>query len=277
VSATYSYPSELDTGRCQEQEDDDMSNDVGWAPATLDDLVRRAGFVFIGTIQQLASTTLAQVPTSEQTALVRVDEYLHGPRLLAAYTGRDITLQLREPRQVHVEHQALFFASGWVYAEGIGLREIGHLALGAVAADISTLRERLAEARRRVADQDLQRRIAGAALVVVGRVTQTATVERAERRPRREHDPDWLAATLAVDSVVREERSEQQTVVVLFPSSTDIAWRAAPKFTAGQSGIWLLRKQLIRELDQEAYTALDPQDYQPLDQRARLEALLPGI
>lgn len=254
-----------------------MSNNITWTPAAMDDLVRRAGYVFIGTIQQLAATTIAQIPTSERTAVVRVDVYLDGPLLLAAFTGKDITLQLREPREAHVEHQAIFFASSWVYAEGIGLHEIGHLALPGMAADTSTLRGRIAEARRRVADQDLQRRIADAALVVVGRVTRTAVVERAEHPTRREHDPDWWEAVLSVDTVLRGERHEQQRIVVLFPGSTDIAWRAAPKFAAGQAGIWLLRRQSIREVDQEAYTALDPQDYQSLDQLARLQALLLDI
>jgi hypothetical protein len=254
-----------------------MSNNVGWAPAALDDLVRRAGFVFIGTIQQPAASTVAQIPASERTAVVRVDEYLDGPQLLAAFTGKDITLQLREPREAYIERQALFFASSWVYAEGIGLREIGHLALPVIVAETSTLHGRITEARRRVADQDLQRRIADAALVVVGRVIETAVVEYAEGRLRREHDPDWVEATLAVDTVLRGERPEQQTVVVFFPSGTDIAWHAAPKFTAGQSGIWLLHKQLIRELDKWAHTALDPQDYHPLDRLARIQALLPGM
>lgn len=77
-----------------------------------------------------------------------------------------------------------------------------------------------------------------------------------------------------------------------FPSSMDVMWHRAPKFRPGQKGVFVLHSQekeaprAAAELalaagaaaPAEAYTALNPNDFQPIDQpaaRARTERALP--
>jgi len=66
--------------------------------------------------------------------------------------------------------------------------------------------------------------------------------------------------------------------VVLFPASIDVMWADAPKFQAGQEGVWLLRTERVpaaaTELFPSVYTALDPKDFQPRDRVERVQRLL---
>ena len=89
-----------------------------------------------------------------------------------------------------------------------------------------------------------------------------------------EHAPLWQEAVIAVDEVHKGGRARKQ-VVVRFPSSSDVRWYQAPKFHAGQEGVFLLHKQqaggarakaMGAPLKGEQYTALHPEDFQPLDQ-----------
>jgi hypothetical protein len=146
-------------------------------------------------------------------------------------------------------------------------------------------------------DPALQERVADADVVVTGKVSavrlpaETAPgptmASAAPAAPKRisEHDPLWREAVIHVDSVVKGEHPDD-TVVVRFPSSTDVRWHKAPKFHPGQEGVWMLRKQEVHTHPAAglaavpraagavaavpAYTALNPLDFQPAQ-------LLPGI
>jgi hypothetical protein len=58
-----------------------------------------------------------------------------------------------------------------------------------------------------------------------------------------EHNPDWQEAVITVDSMIKGPASAR--VVVRFPGSLDIAWHRLPKFTAGQTGTFLLHKDTM--------------------------------
>lgn len=49
----------------------------------------------------------------------------------------------------------------------------------------------------------------------------------------------------------------------------DVAWINAPKFKAGQEGIWILHK----DPKTDAYTVIDPLDFQTKDQVGNVKAL----
>src|SRR5262249_5096060 len=80
---------------------------------------------------------------------------------------------------------------------------------------------------------------------------------------------------------------DSRQVTVLFPASTDVRWYKAPKFQAGEKGLFILHKTKIktdehRELrglapeeggEVEVYTALHPDDVQPLKQQYAIKAL----
>src|SRR5206468_5301908 len=122
-------------------------------------------------------------------------------------------------------------------------------------------------------------------LIVTGRVT-SVRVPAAEAKAKAmaggrtterisEHAPMWQEAVIDVDAT-HKGRERRKQVVVRFPSSTDVRWYHAPKFHAGQEGVFLLHKQQVPAARAKAasltalkppeYTALHPGDFQPLEQ-----------
>ena len=82
---------------------------------------------------------------------------------------------------------------------------------------------------------------------------------------------------------------QSKQVNVLFPASTDVRWYKAPKFQAGQKGLFVLHKTKIKTEEHhelralapegaphevEVYTALHPADFQPLKQKAVIKAMI---
>lgn len=242
------------------------------ASSAAEALVQQAGFIFAGTVQRLGAVTMAGIPT-ERAAVVRVDSPLSASALLQAQVGRDLTVELRAPEELAAGQQAVFFADGWVYGQSIALRQVGHWP---ISDNLTRLRQDVVEARQRLADGEIQRRLAGAKVVVAGTVAQTAEITRDEGAPEREHDPRWVEAVIAVDLVLRGT-PEAKSVVVLFAGSRHIAWRDAPKLSVGQSGIWILREDTIAELDRAVLVLVDPRDSWPLERLWHIQALLGGI
>jgi hypothetical protein len=76
----------------------------------------------------------------------------------------------------------------------------------------------------------------------------------------------------------------------MFPSSTDVRWYRAPKFHAGQRAVFLLHKTTVKadahhELralaaaagaaeDVDVYTALHPEDVQPITDQGAVKAMI---
>ena len=80
-------------------------------------------------------------------------------------------------------------------------------------------------------------------------------------------DREFIRAFQVMDRVKGE--SDQKTIPLFYPNSTDVKWYKSPKFRVSQEGIWILRRKEIGE-----YTALDPLDFQRTDQLERIRRLL---
>ncbi len=240
------------------------------------DLVRQARFIFKGTIQKLNAATMSVVPVTDSTAIVKVEQVFQAPETLGDYTDQDITVQLGDPKGAKEGQQAVFFANSWLYGESIAVVEVGRVA----PEDLTQLRQQIADANRSIADEELQSRVAGAELVVVGKVLKTNPApEELRRGPITEHDPDWWEAIIEVESVEKGELPEGP-VIVLFPNSTDEMWIDSPKFEVGQEGLWILQKDQQEKawpiMRIPGRTALHPLDFQRKDQRERITALIQG-
>src|SRR4029077_19308499 len=69
---------------------------------------KRASFIFTGTVQALKRATVPNVPLSERTVVVRVDEVVRGSGALSHLAGRDITVQLGDRERVRPGQAATF-------------------------------------------------------------------------------------------------------------------------------------------------------------------------
>lgn len=250
-----------------------------------------ARFVFQGTVKKAKASTLKGVPVSDRTVVVRVDRAIHAPEALSDYTGHDITVLLAPGERAEPGQTLIFYTNGWIFGEGVAVQSIGHEE--ATTPKVAALSSHPDEPARSLETRDALAQADRADLIVTGRVaavrllageakargTAMASGRTSERIS--EHTPLWQEAVIAVDEVHKGSRAKKQ-VVVRFPSSTDVRWYQAPKFHAGQEGVFLLHKQQIggarakamgAPLRGEEYTALHPGDFQPLDQLPRIRLI----
>lgn len=237
---------------------------------SLDDLVEKAKFIFAGDVVKLNASTLPTVPATPKTAVVRVTDVLTGDELLTALVGQEITVEMLQPAVVE---KTVFFTNVVVYGNSVEVVELAHQPVGDGGA--AAMRARIAEALRRNKERGLLARIQNAERVVAGKVDSVRRTGNAQRRS--EHDPMWATAVIKVSSVLKGLREEQ--VEVLFPTSNDEMWVDAPRFAQGQSGVWILRRErhergVPRPIG--VLTALQPGDFQPLSELARLRDLIAG-
>jgi hypothetical protein len=263
---------------------------------THEQLIRRARFVFEGTVQKDTGGEVPGLPGA-RAAVVRVDHIVQGPDKLTAFEGREVTVILQKDERVQVGERAMFYTNGAYVGDTLAVESIGHLALPAAAVGMRALARPAAVLHRR----DLQERLDSADMVVVGRVSSVrlpppepgmralvaGPAGAGPRRPISEHDPDWREAVIDVDHVEMGGTKRKQ-VVVHFPASDDVRWHKAPKFTPGQEGVFILHRTppeagppaarlAVRALAApapETFTALHPADVQPADRQDEINTLV---
>jgi hypothetical protein len=241
--------------------------------AQVDKLLADSRFVFRGTVTKAGGTTMPDsVPASEGTAVVRIDEVLVAPDTLGDFSGREVTVLLLKRGSVKTGESAVFYTNGAVYGRSLAVREVGRMR--AEGAGFAALREQVSEAKQRAADLSLARRLEQADVVVSGTVTLIREPRAAQGTTRvTEHDPGWREAVVRVGTLLKGASAQQGEVTVLFPTSTDVMWYRAPRFTKGQQGVFILRREVKPELRLEGLTALDPLDFQPVQQLERIRRL----
>jgi hypothetical protein len=229
------------------------------------ELARQANVIVEATVVRLHAVNVSAVPASDSTLVVKVGRVYEAPRSIAGLAGAEITVFSGDPSALRVGDRIVLFARTWLAGDHIAVHEVGRLP-GSVPADLT---RRLAAARRGDGDQDLRARLAGADVVVRGRVSAVRPAPREPSRGVSEHDPFWQEAVVQVAAVLKGDAALKE-VVVLFPGSRDIAWVNAPRFTGGQEGVWILK----RDDEARGFTALDPLDFQAATELARVRRLL---
>jgi hypothetical protein len=234
-------------------------------PITQEDeeFAEQSQFVFKGTVEKVNAATMPTVRANEQTAIVRVDDVLQTPALIAAFTGSSITVQVGADQHLEEGQQSVFFTNGWQYGRELAVTAVN--LRPAAAEEMAEPPTALDDAVARFADREVRDRVAGADLIIAGRVASVAPRAESPAEPQvfSEHDPEWHEAALEVASVEKGSTSDH-AVTVQFPRSTDVAWYKAPKFSEGDEGVWLLRHK-EGEPTRLVYTALHPLDFHPKD------------
>ena len=226
------------------------------------DLIQRSGFIFQGTVQRSGASNVKALAGSPSTDIVRVDEILKSPSELSSLVGRDVTVQMRSASSLKEGQQAVFYTTGWLYGDNLAVKEI---AVVAGQVDIQSLSSQVAAAERSAGEQALAARVASAALVITGRVTSVRPLQSQRQSARRsEHDPDFWQADVDVATVEKgQQANTRRRVTVFFAHSKDERWLLSPKFSAGQTGIFLLHTEELETIKRPGYTALNRLDFQP--------------
>lgn len=243
-------------------------------------MLRQANIVFVGTVARAGASTLPSVAASPRTLVVRVEAVLDKPAGLRLAAGDSVTLVARDSAW-HAGERATFYTTGWVFGHGVAVREVGHETMPAQQT-LAARRDAFQRLQRQVSDSTLADRVRAADMIVVGKVEaiRAPTLMSQPRRRITEHDPDWREAVIAVDTMLKGPNTNR--VVVRFPGSLDVAWHRLPKFTAGQAGTFLLRKDTLSGAPRAmmsghpvpAYTVVAGADILPTTDAPRVQALL---
>ena len=233
-------------------------------------LVDESGLIFAGAVVVSEAPEADAAPeTAPHTFMVKVGEVLRSTDVLRRLAGGAVTVVSEQGPPEEVDTSWVFFTECISLGESVVARELGRW-----EGTPDSVRD-IVEAVREVEERPLAERVAEAELVVTGHVTGLAA--RARAPPSSEHDPLWAIARVAIDSVLKG-RTTRKTVEVLFASSKDIAWYASPKLEEGARGILLLRRRGEMEapdkLPANAFEAVDPLDFLPLDRLADVERLI---
>jgi hypothetical protein len=250
-------------------------------------MVKQSSIVFVGTVGQVAATSFAGVPKSAQTIVVRVDSVLKKPAAVSLKKGDTVTVEVKDPAAFREGTQATFYTEGWIFGSGIAVKELGHdtpPSGGPGAAE--TNEKTIEQVPSEITDQDLERLMSACDYVVIGRVTAVhpwvIPKSAAPRYRTSEHSANWQEAVLQVQSVLKGPKLKKNKMVVRFPLSRDVAWVSAPKFEAGQQGIFILRRDEVSGASTvsvggykaDVYTCLKPGDWLPMSEEARVRSLL---
>src|SRR6202790_3186749 len=251
---------------------------------------KQSSITFVGTVSQVAATSLAAVPKSPQTIVVRVDSVLKKPAAVSLKKGDTVTVQVKDPAAFQEGTQATFYTEGWIFGSGVAVKELGHdtapsPSSGGTPGPVETPEKTVVRSPSEVSDQDLQRQIAKADYVVTGRITDVHTwTVRKSPTPRyrtSEHSANWQEAVLQVQSVLKGPKLKRNKIVLRFPQSRDVAWVSAPKFEPGQQGVFILQKEDVSgaptssaAAKADVYTSLSAGDFFPMTEETRVRSLL---
>jgi hypothetical protein len=238
-------------------------------------LRQEASFVFKGTVLKLKATTTADIPKSDRTVVVRVDETVRAPEALSHYNGQDVTVQLTGRKKVTKGQQLVFYTNGLLYGESLAVQSVDQDVPPTVHAAAAVAPNPV----RNLVERDILSRASSADAVISGRVTSvrvptdvvaahSAVAGGLPPEHISEHYPDWRIAEVQVDEVHKGTHGSN-TAEIRFPNSDDVLWHYAPKLRTGQGGLFILHKAAREKAAARAaptdggeYVCLHPVDFQ---------------
>jgi hypothetical protein len=236
--------------------------------ADVEQLTRRAGFVFAGRVVRTGATTTRLVEPTKEMAIVKVERVLRAPADLGAERGSEVTVWLRGTARKG--QRAVFFTVGWISDDGLAVRELGRQP----AAELGKMHEQVMDAVRKEELSVMRKRLREAQAVVVGRVADIGSVGRTQQPPTSEHDPQWRTAVVVVERGEKGDVKEGQRIKVAYASSRDVMWFRAPKPEQGDRAVFLLHRRELPELKVELLAIVEPIDMQPVERLDEIRRLM---
>jgi hypothetical protein len=266
--------------------------------------------IFKGTIVSLDSN-VDSIEESDNPVTVRVDDVKlatsQAQKNFGSLVGKELTAiwdpTAKGAMQRSVGFSAVFFVNPLLYEKNIAVTTV---AVGDNQT-VKNLPKRLGDAIEQKKQEPLKTALNGADRVVIGDIREKIRPLPEEKLEKlrslangydlySEHSPRWRGAVIHVRSVLKGNRQApkqgEETLLVIFPSTEDLMWANSPKFEQNQSGIWLLHS--MTQLSEEqakilltpeqfhgqpirAYTALQPEDFQPLNNEKLIRQMLKSL
>jgi hypothetical protein len=210
----------------------------GIYPEELDKLVAGASLIFKGKIVLLHTATTDEGDVANKGVVV-VTEVIEAPESFPNVSGQQVTVLFTEINRVKVGQERMFFTDPYWIGESIGVREIGSVMKGDKLYENKDISSLMKQARGKQGDEQLEKTLKDARLVVSGKVVKISTPER--KAPMgTEHDPEWKEAEVQIDETLKGKADK--TVKTLFASSKDVMFFQSPKFKEGDEGIFIIQQ-----------------------------------
>ena len=221
-----------------------------------------APFIFRATVERVGAATLPEISDVSNCIVVKVNEVIFAPPGFTDWTGKSITVAVKEPGRQKPGLEQVFYTNGWLYGKSLAVVEV------ASRDSREVTNQQVLDGVARNQDNKLRERLKASELVVSGQILKVHETEK--QKLDSEHDPYWITAEIQVDSL-EKGTTEGRTVTFRFASSYDIMWEESPKFKLGDKGIWLFRRSPDQK---EIFTITAHQDFFPIERLEYIRSLL---
>ena len=234
--------------------------------------LKRSDLVFQGEVLKLYTSTVDLEDPSE-VGLVRVTDVIEGNKVLHDYLQQPITVKFKNIKDVKPGQKAIFYASLWISGRGIAVEEVGMKRLDDKDTNGLKQKEEIQKERTKLQEDSLRELIKDADQVVAGRVVSLKRLPVSTTKES-EHDPMWTEAEIEVEEGLKGGLKKGAVVKITFAASKDIMWVRSPKFVRGQSGIWILRKNVDVFGHPPNYVIIDRAQFLDMKRRDEIRKLI---
>src|SRR5712692_6391349 len=197
----------------------------------------KATFLFKGTIREVKSSRLKQVPVDRNTVVVTVDQVLEASKNLAKLGGHRVTVRLSGRQKVQVGQEFIFHTHGWIFGDSVAVQSVKEEAIKPTTAHAALL-SRGGDPVVHRKNREVQERFASADVVISVRVTTVRILAKAAAPgkvakgkgktraamsattatgPVSEHSPHWREAIVEINDVHKGQHA-QKSMVIHFPA-----------------------------------------------------------
>ena len=223
--------------------------------ASVRNLRRESRFVFTGSVEGTARSTLSLLPAGSRTAVLHVDRIHYAPDDLQDQADQSVTLLFADEFTALPNQRWVFFTIPILFGETMAAREVGRIE---APDDVEALQELIARVTAEMTGEEVRVHVRSTDAVVRGRVVSVRRVSETTALTTSEHDPDWWAAVVHVIRALKGDHTGE--IEVRYPNSHDIRWYRAPKLREGQEGLFLLHRD-GREVGGVALSLIHPDDF----------------
>src|SRR5258707_236016 len=86
--------------------------------------LQQSELVFRAKVAQVGASTMLELPASDTTTVVRVEEVYRSPETLRFLPGKSITVVTRDTGSLRAGQEVLFLAKVWLYGESLAVVEL---------------------------------------------------------------------------------------------------------------------------------------------------------
>lgn len=220
-----------------------------------------APFIFRATVERVGAATLPEISDVSNCIVVKVNEVIYAPPGFTDWTGKSITVAVKESGKQKAGVEQVFYTNGWLYGKSLAVLEV------ASKDSREVTNQQVLDGVARNQDNKVRERLKASELVVSGQVIKIG--ETIQQKTISEHDPIWTAAIIKIDSV-EKGKIQGSELKIFFASSGDIMWEVSPKFKVGDEGIWLFNRTSI----EKGFIISEREDFYPIEKLNYIRSLL---